>query len=104
MEPAVLILLNEMMKEIRGVKEKMDQLQLEPPQEKKDSNDEGAMTVEELKAYLGIGTTKAYELCNLKDFPCIKLGRRKVIPKRQLQEWLKKQSTEGKDYLRVIGR
>lgn len=68
------------------------------------SEDKSLITVEELKDYLGIGTTNAYEICNMKDFPCVKLGRRRVIPKKELREWLAKQAQEEKHYVRVIGR
>lgn len=95
MEPAAFVLLNEIMKELKEVKDQVSSMNNKPV-EIKEVEHEGTMTVEELKNYLGIGTTKAYELCNMKGFPCINLGRRKVIPKKQLKEWLYQNSLEKK--------
>ena len=41
-----------------------------------------------LAKVMGISLTKAYELFRSKGFPCISLGRRKIVPKDKLIEWL----------------
>lgn len=41
-----------------------------------------------LSKVMGISLTKAYELFRSKGFPCISLGRRKIVPKDKLIEWL----------------
>lgn len=41
-----------------------------------------------LSKVMGISLSKAYELFRSKDFPCISLGRRKIVPKDKLIEWL----------------
>ncbi len=46
---------------------------------------------------LGISESKAYELFRSKGFPVIVLGRRKLVAKDKLIEWLNKQSVETFD-------
>lgn len=51
--------------------------------------------VPEVATVLGIGRNAAYELVQREDFPAVRLGeRRVVVPKKQLEAWLEKQ-TEG---------
>lgn len=50
------------------------------------------LTVDELAQYLRIGKRKAYELCNQKGFPVIKLGMAYRIPKKALDIWLQRQA------------
>ncbi len=45
-------------------------------------------TVSELVEKLGIGFNKAYELVNTGNIPSIKVGKRYLIPKKALEEWL----------------
>ena len=47
------------------------------------------LNVKQLAVYLGIGRNKAYELVHSSDFPALKIGKRIVVPKEQLDEWLK---------------
>ncbi len=49
---------------------------------------------------LGISESKTYELFRSKDFPVIVLGRRKLVAKDKLIEWLNKQSDETFDLIR----
>lgn len=53
--------------------------------------EKGTMTVNELQAYLGIGRRQAYELANSKAFPSFRIGRKLLINKDRLSEWMKKQ-------------
>lgn len=46
------------------------------------------MTVMELKEVLGIGTSKAYEIIHAQGFPVITVGRKKLIIKSKLNDWL----------------
>ena len=46
------------------------------------------MTVKELAEYLGIGYIKAYELTILKDFPMFKVGKKILIIRSKVDEWL----------------
>ena len=50
------------------------------------------LNVKQLAVYLGIGRNKAYELVHSSDFPALKIGKRIVVPKEQLDEWLKTNS------------
>ena len=59
------------------------------------------MTVDELADTLGIAKIKAYELTNTPGFPSFKVGRRTLVSRMGLQDWIKKQCDEqikGQDY------
>ena len=43
-----------------------------------------------LSKVMGISQSKAYELFRSKGFPCIAIGKRKIVPKDKLIEWLNK--------------
>jgi excisionase family DNA binding protein len=45
-------------------------------------------TIEETAVLLGVGKTLAYELANRGELPAVRLGRRLVVPRRALEEWL----------------
>lgn len=56
-----------------------------------------AIDVDELAETLGISKPTAYELCNRKDFPAIRVTpRRIIVPVDGLQRWLEEQSGGGK--------
>ncbi len=48
-----------------------------------------AMNVEDLAKTLGISKPKAYELAHSHGFPCIRLGKRVIIPIAPFEQWLK---------------
>lgn len=50
------------------------------------------LTVAETAEYIGIGLNKVYQLVNDKTIPSIRIGKRFIIPKIALDEWLIKQS------------
>lgn len=50
-----------------------------------------AMSVEEMADELGIGRNVAYQLIRLPDFPSFTIGRRVVVDRNGLQEWMKAQ-------------
>lgn len=52
-----------------------------------------AMTVKEMGQQLGISPPKAYELTNIKGFPCIQVGRRKIIPIDAFKRWMNEQAS-----------
>ncbi len=52
-----------------------------------------------LSKVMSISLSKAYEMFRSKGFPCISLGRRKVVPKDKLIEWLNR-SAGAIDYYR----
>jgi len=55
------------------------------------------MTIGELSALMGLSMPKAYELSERSDFPCIRIGRRKVIPVDAFKRWLDGQVNERID-------
>ena len=59
------------------------------------------MTVDELASTLGIAKIKAYELTNTPGFPSFKVGKRILISRQGLQQWIRTQCDEqikGEDY------
>jgi len=57
-----------------------------------------ALTVAEMGKSLGISYPTALELTERADFPCIRCGRRKVIPVDGFEKWLEKASlSEGRN-------
>ena len=46
------------------------------------------ITVAEAARYLGIGRNSAYEAVRRNEIPCIRIGRRIVIPRHRFLEWL----------------
>ena len=46
------------------------------------------LSVEEAGEMLGISRQLAYQLANRDDFPCLRIGRRLLIPKSRLIEWV----------------
>ena len=55
------------------------------------------LTVEMLMDYLGIGKTTAYELVNRADFPSFRIGRKILVNRRRLDEWIGQQIDEKKE-------
>lgn len=50
-----------------------------------------AMSVEDMADELGIGRNVAYQLIRLPDFPSFTIGRRVLVDRKGLQEWMKAQ-------------
>lgn len=51
-------------------------------------NDTLVYTVNELAKVLNIGMNSAYCLVNSKDFPKLTVGRKILVPKKSLENWL----------------
>ncbi len=47
-----------------------------------------SISVKDLARVLGISKPIAYKLANSKGFPVLQIGRRKVIPVKNLEKWL----------------
>lgn len=47
-----------------------------------------SISVKDLARVLGISKPIAYKLANSKGFPILQIGRRKVIPVKNLEKWL----------------
>lgn len=46
------------------------------------------LSVEEAGELLGVSRQLAYQLANRDDFPCLRIGRRMLIPRNKLLEWV----------------
>ena len=53
--------------------------------------DKVTRTVKELAAAMGVSVPVAYDLTEQAGFPCIRIGRRKVIPVDGFRRWLEAQ-------------
>lgn len=49
-------------------------------------------TVDELRKVTGFSRPMAYQIVNRADFPKVRIGRRIMIPVKQFEEWLARQS------------
>lgn len=45
-------------------------------------------SIKEVAELLGISRSLAYEMIKTKKLPVLTLGRRKVVPKTQLEQWI----------------
>ena len=46
------------------------------------------LTVKQVSERLGIGLNQAYEACERKQIPCVRFGRRWLIPVAAFEKWL----------------
>ena len=53
------------------------------------------LTVEDLQRELHISRNTAYELTEQKGFPVFRVGKRKLINRQKLQEWMDAQCAEA---------
>lgn len=47
-----------------------------------------SLTVQDVAKILGLSKNSAYVLCHSEGFPCIKVGRRMIIPKLAFIKWM----------------
>ena len=66
----------------------------EPP-EKKTKYFGMAMSVEDMAEELAIGRNVAYQLVQQPDFPSFMIGRRVLVSRKGLQEWIDEQCKKG---------
>lgn len=52
-------------------------------------------SVPEAASVLGISTTKMYQLIRSQGFPVIVIGKRRVIPIKDFEQWMTKQAASG---------
>jgi len=55
-----------------------------------------SLTVDDVANALGLSKKNAYTLCHSKDFPCVQVGRRLIIPKLAFIEWMKTPNCGGR--------
>ena len=51
-------------------------------------NEKLTLSVEEAGKLLGVSRQVAYQLIHRADFPTLQIGRRILVPKKQLEEWM----------------
>ena len=51
-------------------------------------NEKLTLSVEEAGKLLGVSRQVAYQLIHRSDFPTLHIGRRILVPKKQLEEWM----------------
>lgn len=49
------------------------------------------MSVKEFCSEYGVGINKGYEIINSRDFPMLRLGRRIIIIRSKVDEWIENQ-------------
>lgn len=52
------------------------------------------LNVKQLADLLGVSDSSAYELIQEDDFPSLRIGKRIVIPKEELREWITTRTKE----------
>ncbi len=55
------------------------------------------LSVEEAGKLLGVSRQVAYQLIHRADFPTLHIGRRILVPKKQLEEWMDRQVNDKED-------
>lgn len=60
----------------------------EKVKEQKKNIEKKTLTVKELAQVLGVGENKARQLTHVKGFPCVVIGKKRIIPISQLEKWL----------------
>ncbi|WP_239559278.1 helix-turn-helix domain-containing protein [Sporohalobacter salinus] len=67
------------------------------------------LSVEETTEIVSLSETKIYELIKQEKIPYVMIGRRRMIPKKELSEWISQKSkgdnklNVGKENMRIIG-
>lgn len=58
-------------------------------------------SVQEVADLLGIGLSAAYTLTKSEGFPCIKIGKRRVVSIEAFHQWVEKQTARQEEYHHV---
>lgn len=56
-------------------------------------NEKLTLSVEEAGKLLGVSRQVAYQLIHRADFPTLHIGRRILVPRKQLEEWMDRNVT-----------
>ena len=59
-------------------------------------NEKLTLSVEEAGKLLGVSRQIAYQLIHRADFPTLHIGRRILVPRKQLEAWMDRQ-TQGEE-------
>ncbi|MBT3319940.1 MAG: helix-turn-helix domain-containing protein [Clostridia bacterium] len=52
------------------------------------------LNADDVAGVLGLSKTKVYELMNSREFPTLRIGKRMMVSKEQLVNWINKKSGE----------
>ena len=69
-------------------------------EERIDMTEKLTLSVEEAGKLLGVSRQVAYQLIHRADFPTLRIGRRVLVPKKQLEAWMDRMTNtmEGIDH------
>lgn len=59
------------------------------------NHDKEILNANELAEFLGISKTVAYRLLHQDDFPVLRLGKRLLVPRDSLKEWIASHSNHS---------
>lgn len=60
------------------------------------------LNVEEMGELLGVSRQTAYNLIHRADFPVLRIGKRILIPKKQLEAWMDRQVDDSDEFDQAI--
>ena len=55
------------------------------------------LSAKDMSEYLGVSLGTCYKLLKQDDFPTTRIGKRKVVTRERLTEWLENNTTGGKN-------
>ncbi|MBR3431890.1 MAG: helix-turn-helix domain-containing protein [Clostridia bacterium] len=61
-------------------------------------NEKLTLSVEEMGKMLGVSRQVAFSLVHRADFPVLRIGKRILVPKKQLEEWMDRQVNGEEPY------
>ena len=82
------ILLKQILDELKSINQKISSRTSE--------NLPDVVTVNDIRSFLGVGITAAYEIINNDKFTHLNLGRKKGIPKGEFLDWFERQKMKHK--------
>ena len=59
------------------------------------TNEKLTLSVEEAGKLLGVSRQVAYQLIHREDFPTLHIGRRILVPRKQLEAWMERMTKGG---------
>lgn len=65
-------------------------------------NEKLTLSVEEMGKMLGVSRQVAFSLVHRADFPVLRIGKRILVPKKQLEAWMDRQVNGDEQYEEAI--
>lgn len=84
----------ELLQAVANLNERVLQL-VQITEQSASSSESLTYSVEQACKVLGVSRSKLYELLHRPDFPVVSVGQRKLIPRKQLEQWLNQQAQTG---------